>query len=128
MKNENTLSSRVVWVLDEDPGARFVYDEILGPRCPVRLFARLDPLLRELDGAIRKPHLLIADLSLRGTSLTSFFSSENARALSEIPLIVVSSVDDLGALRHCFENGAAFDYLTKPFGKAELILKVERAF
>jgi len=73
---------------------------------------------------LKLPDLLIADLRLPdGNFLTWLSQSEFSKQVT-CPFLVVSSMSDLDVLRSCFEEGA-LDYLTKPFHKPELIVKVE---
>ena len=46
--------------------------------------------------------------------------------LSFTPFLVISSVQDLDAIRFCFDNGVT-DYLVKPVVKNEVLIKVENA-
>jgi DNA-binding response OmpR family regulator len=115
-----------IWVLEDDPGVQFVYQEILDFRYELLMHSTVQDLHRSLtDDARPTPDLLIADLRLPDQSFLGFLDSENGRSLGSINYMVVSSIDDVDALRHCFNRGA-LDYLTKPFGKGELIVKLER--
>lgn len=60
-----------------------------------------------------------------GSFLTYLTNELHPSLASEIPFIIVSSNDDMDALRICFKEGAN-DYLTKPFRKNELIVKIEQ--
>lgn len=116
--------NKEVWILEDDPGCVFVYQEILTFRYHLRFFESLKEVQLALQEA--HPHLMIADLLVKDGHFFDLLSSSNTRHLLQIPFIVVSSLDDLDALRFCFEEGA-IDYLIKPFKKNELIVKVERA-
>lgn len=118
-----------IWILEDDPGAQFVYEDVLGDRYSLRILSSLEELGRALsspDGnSAPAPALMIADLKLPdGNFLHFVMQSSGMRALSA-PFIVVSSMDDLDVLKSCFEEGA-LDYLTKPFTKNELVVKVDR--
>lgn len=112
-----------IWILEDDKACQFVYEEILGIRYRITFFDSLDPFKAALMGQER-PDLLIADIRLPGDSFLSLLKTEDSMPI-RVPFIVVSSVDDLDALRLCFKYGAR-DYITKPFGKSELIVKIER--
>lgn len=123
-------SPKHIWIIEDEPGAQFVYQEILDIRYHVRMFSDTESFssaLDSFDAQETKPDLLVADIRLPGESFLNFLSSSDNRNRLKFPFIVVSSVDDLDALRTCFAYGA-IDYLTKPFGKGELIVKVERFF
>lgn len=85
--------------------------------------------LKGFTESIRKggqlPNLIIADIRLSDGSFLSFFSSKESKEILSIPCLVVSSVDDADVIRLCYDRGKS-DYITKPFGKAELIVKIER--
>lgn len=126
-------SEKLIWILEDDAGSQFVYEESLGMRYPLRVLSTLAEFKSAVasvqSGKERAPDLLIADLRLPDASLLDFVNSGEASGLFpfSFPFIVVSSVDDLDALRLCFSRGAR-DYITKPFGKGEIVVKVERIF
>jgi DNA-binding response OmpR family regulator len=116
-----------IWVLEDDAGCQFVYEEILSLRYKLRVFSDVSSFRNALRDCGRNcPSLVIADIRLPDESFISFLSSDESLELfKDWPFLVVSSVDDIDALRLCYEKGA-IDYITKPFGKAELVVKVER--
>jgi len=84
--------------------------------------------LRSFTEAVQQkihPDLIIADIRLPDGSFISFLSSEENTRISYIPCIFISSVDDADVVRICYNRGRS-DYITKPFGKAELAVKIER--
>ncbi len=113
-------------VLEDDPGSQFVYKDALSIRAEVFVVATL----AELKAIIQKPSktfdLLIADLMVPDGNFLRWIGAMRETKLRLPPFIVVSSADDLDILRQCYGYGA-IDYLTKPFRKNELIIKVERA-
>ncbi len=115
-----------VWIVEDDPGLQFVYREILSAMYDVSVYDSLTGFRAALRETERpRPHLVIADLRLPNGSFLGFLESEDAHGLASLSFLVVSSLDDLHALRLCFARGA-LDYITKPFGKAELLVKVQR--
>lgn len=116
---------KCLWVLEDDKGCQFVYEEILSPRYRLAFFPTLSSFSDTLEERPGEPDLVIADVRLPDGSLLSFFSTRSARLMTDLPFIVVSSVDETDMLQKCFERGAR-DYLTKPFGKAELLFKIDR--
>jgi DNA-binding response OmpR family regulator len=118
-----------VWILEDDESARFVYQECLGFRYNLFFFETLTDLRVKADFHADNhssfPDLVIADLRLPDGDFLTYISQENSLLTLNTPFIVVSSIDDLDVLRACFEEGAR-DYLTKPFSKNELIVKVQR--
>jgi len=115
----------LIWVLEDDAGCQFVLREIFELRYDLRMFSDLNAFRTALLEEKERPDLVIADIRLPGQSFLSFLASQDAKIFAEIPLLVVSSVDDIDALRTCYDNGAV-DFITKPFTKNELIVKVER--
>lgn len=117
-----------IWILEDDPGAAFVYHEILSGNYHLRIFDTIRSFMAIIpettSGRATKPNLIIADLKLADENFLDVLSRSGAAGLGA-PLIVVSSIDDAEVLRTCFNSGA-LDYLTKPFTRNELLVKVER--
>lgn len=124
-------SEKSIWLLEDDPGNIFVYKDILELNNHLRVFDRLCSLIRSLrevrDGKLAPPDLLIADLIVGEKSFIDFLTSEESFELLTVPFVIVSSLDNLETLRLCFNEGAT-DYITKPFKKNELLVKIERLF
>lgn len=115
-----------IWVLEDDPGIQFLYQEILELAYDISIFGTV----KEFDTAISKgsnqPDLVIADLRLPDANFLSLLKPNHARTWTNlIPYMVVSSLDDMESIRTCFDNGAC-DYIYKPFGKNELLAKIGR--
>ncbi len=113
---------KTIWVLEDEEGARYVYESVLGDQYTVKLLASVEEMREALPAG--RPDLMLCDLRLPGESFLSFLESPQASLMEGIPFIVVSSLDDTDALRKCFAKGA-LDYITKPFGKGELLVKTE---
>ena len=74
----------------------------------------------------KKPDLVILDIMLPG--LDGFSTCKKIREYSkEIPIIILSARGDEHDKVNCLELGAD-DYLTKPFGIAELMARINTAF
>jgi len=115
-----------IWILEDDPGSQFVYSEILEIRYEIKLFSTLKSFTAAIgDSSLAPPDLVIADIRLPDDSFLNFINQSSGSL--PFRFIVVSSLDDLDALRLCFRHGAV-DYITKPFGKSEIIVKVEKIF
>jgi len=110
-----------IWIIEDEKSCRFVYSEILHFRYSLRFFEDLKSFV-EVYGKPDLPDLLIADLRLPDGN---FLNEVEKKVLGNQPTIVISSLDDLDILRSCYEKGAK-EYMTKPFGKSELIVKIER--
>jgi DNA-binding response OmpR family regulator len=119
---------KAIWVLEDDKGCRFVYEQTLDHRYETRYFERIDEFSKELRACYEKgqeylPKLIVADLMLSDGNFLTYLT-DGEKEIFDIPFIIVSSVDDIDALRFCFKEGA-LDYLTKPFKKNELLVKIE---
>lgn len=117
----NANSKKNIWILEDDEGARFVYDEVLSKRYEIKFYLDLKSLKDDLT-EFKKPDALIADLRLPDGTFLDLFK-ENI--FSKFPFIVVSSMDDLDTLESCFNEGAS-DFLAKPFNGNELVYKLNR--
>lgn len=115
-----------IWILEDDEGCQFVYEQILKRDFNVVYFSTLASFKKQVATPIKSyPVLIIADLILPDGTFLDFLESDSHRSLAmDIPLIIVSSDDDADTLRLCFKKGVD-DYLTKPFRKNELLVKVE---
>lgn len=122
------LSDKEIWVLEDDKGCLFVYEQTLDHRYVTKYFETLDSFSKALELVSREeaagPALVIADLMLSDGNFLNFLTNSENTKLITMPFIVVSSIDDIDALRFCFKEGA-LDYLTKPFKKNELLVKIE---
>ncbi len=120
-------SSAAIWAIEDDPGMQLVIEEILAPVFKLRLFSKVDDFRQALNNApAGSVDLVLADLMLPERSFLSLMKSEESPRLHDVPVIVVSSLQDIETLRFCFAFGVK-DYITKPFPGAELIAKVEKA-
>ena len=118
MNKETTL-----WILEDDLGITYLYKQMFDARYTTRYFSNL----KDFDIAVKEkncPDLLVADLLLTDGTFIDYLSSCEEDVFLKIPFLVVSSIDDLSSLRKCFDDGA-LDYITKPFKRNELEIKIE---
>ncbi len=121
-------TDKEIWILEDDEGARFVYEQTLIHRYNnLRFFTSIEDFQNTLNASEKNPALIIADLMLDDGNFMTYLNTSKTDKLMSIPFIIVSSIDDIDALRFCFMEGA-LDYLTKPFKKNELIVKIENIF
>ena len=109
----------VLIVEDEQAIRRFVRAALEGEGYRVH---EADTLRRGLlEAGTRKPDLIVLDLGLPDGDGVDFI--RDLRTWSDVPIIVLSArtteTDKVGAL-----DAGADDYLTKPFGAAELLARV----
>ena len=102
---------------------RSAQDRAGGPRLP-RLPGRERPA-RLIEAGTRKPDLVILDLGL--PDLDGIEVIRQLRAWSRVPIIVLSARDQEAQKVAALDAGAD-DYLTKPFGAAELLCAGTRLF
>jgi len=116
-----------VWIVEDDEGSCFVYKQILESNYQLQFFGDLKSFQSALDGRKIDPDLVIVDLQLPDGSFLNFLDqNRNTVKWKELPpYVVVSSADDVESTRSCYEWGA-LDYITKPFGHGELLVKLER--
>lgn len=124
--SEAINTNKSIWVLEDDKGCQFVYEQTLDHRYTTRYFERLDAFSEALENTSTDelPQMIIADLMLGDGNFLNFLTNSKDSNILNIPFIIVSSIDDIDALRFCFKEGA-LDYLTKPFKKNELLVKIE---
>jgi two-component system KDP operon response regulator KdpE len=110
----------VVIVIEDEPNLRrFVRMSLESEGCQVY---EADTVKRGLiEAATRKPDMVVLDLGLPDGDGVDFI--RDLRGWSDIPVIVLSArtteADKVGAL-----DAGADDYLTKPFGAAELLARI----
>jgi len=116
MRNSHTT---VILIEDEPQIRRFVKLALESEGCAVHEAATLQRGL--IETGTRHPDLVVLDLGLPDGDGIDFI--RDLRAWSQIPVIVLSAradeSDKVGAL-----DAGADDYLTKPFGAAELLARV----
>jgi two-component system KDP operon response regulator KdpE len=112
--------SAVVIVIEDEPTIRrFIRMSLEAEGCQVH---EADSVRRGLiEAGTRHPDMVVLDLGLPDGDGVDFI--RDLRAWSDIPIIVLSArtteADKVGAL-----DAGADDYLTKPFGAAELLARV----
>jgi K+-sensing histidine kinase KdpD len=72
-----------------------------------------------------KPDLILLDIMMPGMDGFEFLRQQhNDSASSDIPVIVISSIDDMDSIVRCIELGAV-DYLVKPFNATLLKARID---
>jgi DNA-binding response OmpR family regulator len=110
-----------VLVVDDDPDVRALVGELLA-RAGYRVTEAEDgrAALRLLYD--ERPDLILLDISM--PELDGWATLERIREVSDVPVVMVSALgaelEKVRALR-----GGADDYVTKPFGRQELLARVE---
>lgn len=122
MSPSDKKSNCRIWIIEDDENMRFVYGDILAHQYQLTFFESMEGCAQELAGQ-PAPHLLILDLVLPDGLLHQSFA-QYANALKNVPFLVVSALDEEEAVRASLRWGA-LDYITKPFGKSEIQVKIE---
>ena len=117
------LSKKTIWILEDDFNCQFVYRDVLSSCYEIHFYDRLSSLEDEIKN--QTPDALIADLQLPDGHFLNFFKKHSALEFRHLPILVISSSDDLDIMRFFFLAGI-FDYLVKPFNSSELRAKIER--
>ncbi|PIP93910.1 MAG: hypothetical protein COW00_04945 [Bdellovibrio sp. CG12_big_fil_rev_8_21_14_0_65_39_13] len=116
-----------IWILEDDSGCQFVYEEILKDDFDLTFFRSIEEFkhfIARQDG--HWPSILISDLILEDGNFLSVIEQEWMLNVlrARVPLVVVSSMEDIESLRTSYQAGAS-EYITKPFKRNELLVKIE---
>jgi two-component system, OmpR family, KDP operon response regulator KdpE len=118
-----TLAMHQVLVIEDDAGIRDVLRAMLGA-ANYRVVDAENAARGEIEARAHKPDLLIVDLGLPDRDGIDLIRS--VRSWSGVPIIVLSArtseTQKIAAL-----DAGADDYVTKPFGAAELLARVRAA-
>jgi two-component system, NtrC family, nitrogen regulation response regulator GlnG len=116
--------SERIWVIDDDPGIRYVLEEFLrSQNLPVRTFEDGASLNAAL--ASHSPDLVIADIRLNGESGLELMQALRQER-PELPVIIMTAYSDLDSAVRAFQGGA-FEFLAKPFDLDEVGRLVRKA-
>lgn len=113
-----------VWVIDDDPGIRYVLEEYLRSEgLTSRIFATGD----ELTLAFRhhEPDLVLADIRLEGKDGLELMQ-DLRKSRPDLPVIVMTAYSDLDYAVRAFQGGA-FEFMSKPFDLEELGRLIHKA-
>lgn len=126
------IDRKLIWIFEDEPGARLAYQETLSAQYSIRFFETINAFLNfkennleSSDSAQEAPDLILADIELADGNFLDLMGQCDPFLLLACPTIIVSALDNLDVLRSCFQRGVA-DYLTHPFSKNELLIRIER--
>lgn len=84
-----------------------------------------DSAIAYLNSAPQKLDLVLTDVSMPGTKGTAFLATMKSVS-PQTPVVLISAFGDWGQYMNAIRTGA-FDYLSKPLDKTELLAVVRRA-
>jgi len=116
------MLAKSIWVLEDDLHMQEMYQDMLAPKYELKFF----PTLQEFKIGLEyfpRPQLLILDLVCPDGTLHTAFESF-ADLLKTTPFLVVSGLDEHLAVQNSF-NWGALDFISKPFSKSEIQVKVD---
>lgn len=124
---QTTKKRRRIGIIEDDISCRFVYEDILQQNYELVFYQSWHEIKQKPWRDFSAHHdLFIIDMLLSDGCFLDFFSKHLTRNdLNLIPFMIVSVNDEIPVQEFCFQNGA-IDYLTKPFNKNELMVKVNR--
>jgi DNA-binding response OmpR family regulator len=110
-----------LWIVETNHERVQSYQEIFQFRYDLKIFNTYVELTESLNIEKRLPDLIIVNFQIDNEYLPSFLKEYDISR----PFIVLSEIDDIDAMRYCFQVGAV-DFLLSPINKNELILRIER--
>ena len=114
-----------IWILEDEPGCQFVYEELLAQSYNVKFFDNIESFseaLTKIDNGKKK--VFLTDLLLPDGNFLDYLNN-HPEILNHGRYIIVSSLIDSNTLRAGFNKGA-YEYILKPFKRSELEVKIER--
>lgn len=120
-------SNLEVWILDNDKTIQSTYEQLLNLRYKTRFFFSFEEFCTAFFEESYNCSLLITEMIFTDGNFLDFIGKMKSNGLFKVPIVIVSSVDDVDVMRFCFKEGI-LDYLTKPFRRNELLVKIENIF
>ena len=118
--------NQTILVVDDQPDNVFILQDRL-QREGFRILTAYDGLTSISIAENEKPYLILLDVMMPG--LSGFDVCERLiknRLTSSIPIILVTALTDVEDIKHGLQSGA-FDYIKKPYNRAELIARINSA-
>src|SRR4051794_30640656 len=76
---------KVLWILEDDPGSRIVFEEILETRYQLFFFETLESFKQALETECSPPHLCIVDLRLSDGNFLTFLQNKDTQFKFQLP-------------------------------------------
>jgi two-component system, cell cycle response regulator len=117
--------SATILLIDDSPSIRKQIRLALEPALEPEAFLEANDGLQGFKMLVEhRPDVVVCDLVMPGMDGLKFLSMRSAKPeLAQIPVIMLTSEDDLERKMEVFDRGAA-DYVVKPFSDKELVARV----
>jgi DNA-binding NtrC family response regulator len=113
-----------ILIVDDEPDMLRLLSMIIKEKTPYEVTTTNNPL-EALELAKKGYDLLIADLKMPGLNGIELLESVK-RFDEDIPTIIITAYGTVEAAVETMQKGA-FDFMTKPFRKEQILFTVERA-
>lgn len=118
------MSTKQVWVIDDDRAIRWVLERALTQaNLTVASFEDAGSALDQLEE--EQPLVIVTDIRMPGMDGLNFLSKVRDR-YPHLPVIIMTAHSDLSSAVASYQGGA-FEYLPKPFDVDEAVALVKRA-
>jgi DNA-binding NtrC family response regulator len=124
--NSELATQAAILLVDDDPELLKALSKVL-QREGYRVIAKSDAVsaVDYLGDTDERFDLVITDVSMPGMKGTTFLTVLKT-AFPDLPVILITAFGDWGQYGKALREGA-FDYISKPFDKAELLAVIRRA-
>ncbi len=113
-----------ILIVDDEPDMLRLLSMIIKEKTPYEVTTTNNPL-EALELAKKGVDLLIADLKMPGLNGIELLESVK-RFDEDIPTIIITAYGTVEAAVETMQKGA-FDFITKPFRKEQILFTIERA-
>ena len=121
------LNSRKVLVVDDDAGMREVLEAALAAE-NVEVYTSMDGKDAVQKTLAFKPDLILLDVNMPNLNGLTFCKAiRRGSETKNIPVIIITGLTARGRVEECMAAGAD-DFLGKPFGVEELLIRVRAMF
>jgi DNA-binding NtrC family response regulator len=122
-KREGDMAEKIL-IVDDEPDMLRLLSMIIKEKTPYEVTTTNNPL-EALELAKKGFDLLIADLKMPGLNGIELLESVK-RFDEDIPTIIITAYGTVEAAVETMQKGA-FDFITKPFRKEQILFTIERA-
>jgi DNA-binding NtrC family response regulator len=118
------MSDRIL-ILDDELDMLLLLRTIISSRTGHEVITTNDPLELEDLMTTRLPTLIISDLKMLGRDGLEVIEVAH-RLDPSIPVVIITAYGSLESAEEAVRRGA-YDYITKPFRKEQVLIAIERA-